>query len=114
MEPEKASFPRQSWMLGDVIYCGDSNGTLYALANRDGSIKWKFAPGDFDIDINIPAVTEDAVYIGGFGSYLYALNKADGVLRWKFASGSSRAPPVAVDGIVYFGSDDGYLYAVNA
>jgi uncharacterized repeat protein (TIGR02543 family) len=36
-------------------------------------------------------------------------------ILWRFQTGSSiTASPVALNGVVYFGSTDGYLYAVNA
>ncbi|SVC21244.1 uncharacterized protein METZ01_LOCUS274098, partial [marine metagenome] len=44
-----------------------------------------------------------------------ALDTATGEVRWNFfASGPVRFAPVAHEGSVYFGSDDGYVYCVDA
>jgi outer membrane protein assembly factor BamB len=39
----------------------------------------------------------------------------DGILKWDYATGGSvsSTPAVAADGTLYFGSDDGYVYALN-
>ena len=34
-------------------------------------------------------------------------------LKWKFKAGDSVYPPAVSDGVVYFGSDDNHLYAVD-
>jgi outer membrane protein assembly factor BamB len=45
---------------------------------------------------------------------LIALNTDTGVERWRFyADGPIRFAPIAVNGKVYFGSDDGYVYCLN-
>ncbi|MCM2389374.1 PQQ-binding-like beta-propeller repeat protein [Streptomyces albipurpureus] len=45
---------------------------------------------------------------------LYGLDIAPGEPRWQFkAGGPVRCAPVVVDGVVYVGSDDHHLYAVE-
>ncbi len=67
---------------------------------------------------------------GGWSTYLYtnkhqgynptethisASNVASLTLRWQFKTGGNlSAEPVVVNGVVYEGSNDGYIYAVNA
>ena len=55
------------------------------------------------------------IYISA-GENLYAVN-SNGTLRWKFANGVPRSiwssPAIGADGTIYFGSDDGNLYAVG-
>jgi hypothetical protein len=47
---------------------------------------------------------------------LYAVNP-DGTMKWKFTTGVIQdidsSPAIGTDGTVYFGSDDGNLYAVG-
>ena len=46
---------------------------------------------------------------------LVALDTASGAVRWRFFTGGPvRFAPVATEGRVYFGSDDGHLYCVGA
>lgn len=51
--------------------------------------------------------------VGTIGSTTEA--SADGVKRWDFETGGPvEAAPTVVEGTVYVGSDDGYLYALNS
>ncbi len=63
-----------------------------------------------------PLVTDDAVYVPTNENTLYKLHKDYGVAVWVFKTGRSiRTTPVIDDeGILYFGSNDGYFYAVNS
>ena len=53
------------------------------------------------------------LYFGGDDGCLYALDIQTGQEEWKFMAGedlfSSVSSPVISDGVVYFGSFDGYL-----
>ena len=54
----------------------------------------------------VPSMVNDSVT---------ALDTASGDVRWRFFTGGPvRFAPVAEEGRVYFGSDDGYLYCVGA
>ena len=84
-----------------------------------------------------PAVGEDCVCLGGTetktksdqlsSAAMYAFDKATGKMRWKFPVGQDLAPsapykrsvttitssPVIVADVVYFGSTDGWFYALD-
>lgn len=49
------------------------------------------------------------------GQSLYDTSQVDGTKKWTFQTGDSVhcSPVVGKDGTIYFGSDDGNLYAVN-
>jgi len=63
-----------------------------------------------------PVVLGDTVFLGFNDSdKLVALDAATGEERWAcYVDGPVRLPPVAWNGKVYFGSDDGYLYCLDA
>ena len=43
------------------------------------------------------------------------MSKEKSPLKWKFETGDIvRSSPTASDGIVYFGSEDNYFYAIDA
>ncbi|HEX9415002.1 MAG TPA: PQQ-binding-like beta-propeller repeat protein, partial [Ktedonobacterales bacterium] len=45
---------------------------------------------------------------------LYALDAATGALKWKLPTGNDvRSTPLVANGLVYFGSADGVIYAVD-
>ena len=57
-----------------------------------------------------------ALFFGSSGdSKVYCLDAATGEIRWSFITGGPvRVAPTLANGKVYFGSDDGYAYCVNA
>ena len=62
------------------------------------------------------AAVGDAVYFGSsVEDSLYCLDADTGKVRWKvYAEGPIRMAPMVAAGKVYFGSDDGHAYCVNA
>jgi outer membrane protein assembly factor BamB len=112
-----------------VLYFGDDNGTFRALETMTRELRWQFAT-----DGRIRSAAELAggsVLFASDDGFLYALDRESGSERWRFHLGSSgierRLPatdppyaydylhssPVADEGIVYVGSADGHLYAVD-
>jgi outer membrane protein assembly factor BamB len=54
------------------------------------------------------------VYFGSYDNYLYALDANTGQEKWKFKTGDViTATPAAINNVIYIGSDDGYLYAID-
>ncbi len=109
------SFITATPAYGDgYFYFGTSNGKLYAVS-PNGSVKWVD-------DINIPVLTTPAIadgrlYAGlGNGTFL-AINDATGATIWggdTFNSPITAPPIVSTNGIVYIGTEDGNVYAINA
>ncbi len=89
-------------------------GSLVALDTTEQTAKWIFTATDKTQIWAAPAITNDAVYVAS-GSTLYKLNKDYGVAIWSFKAGKSirTTPIVDSTGIIYFGSSDGYFYAVS-
>ena len=57
----------------------------------------------------------DIVYVGCYDDNLYAIDPS-GYLRWNFTAGGDIRSGIllsADESIIYFGSDDGYLYAIT-
>jgi len=119
-----------------TVYFGSSDHNLYALDAASGALRWKFATGGRVT--SSPAVAGGRVYFGSFDSNLYALDAASGALVWKFTTAGERrfsgkhlhgaepaaevmpdpfdvflSSPVVVAGVVYFGSGDGNVYALD-
>lgn len=124
-------------VAGDTVYVGSSDNFLYAIDAGTGNQKWKFdAHGNVG---SSPAVFGGVVFVVSLDGKLYAVDAATGAQKWAFATQGERrhtgagmdylAPnteqmpdpwdfflssPTVVDGVVYFGSGDNFVYAVDA
>lgn len=118
-------------------FVGSTDGHLYAVDLANGALRWAFPTGARIT--SSPAVTNGSVYFGSYDGTFYAVGASDGALKWKFATGGERrfaakhihgvmpasetmpdpfdfylSSPAVVNGVVYFGSGDGNVYALDA
>ncbi len=111
-----------------VVYVGSDDNNFYAVDTASGKLAWKFATAG--LVRGRPAVVENSVYFASDDGYLYALDIKSGSLTWKLDIGNAgvkrllpdndynwdylQSSPTVANGVIYIGSADGYLYAVNA
>lgn len=103
-----------------MIYWGCGDGNLYAINASTGKLKWKFQTGD--IIHSSPVIYKNNVFIGGFNGYFYCISKENGDLAWKFKTvgaayfpkGEIQKAALVKDDVVYFGSRDYNIYALDA
>jgi eukaryotic-like serine/threonine-protein kinase len=120
-----------------VIYFGSDDGNVYAVVADSGKQLWKHVTGG--PVAATPAVVDDVVYVGSYDGKFYALNARTGITKWKFFTAGERhfeakglhgmqpknqtiadpfdmylSSPVVAKGIVYFGSGDSNVYALDA
>ncbi len=101
------------------LIVGDTQGNLYALNARDGSINWKFTGTS---EWLAPAVvSRDKVFAMTSSDELYAFGENDGKEKWHYArKGDEKmtirgtASPAVFGNEVFQGFSDGYLVALNA
>ncbi|MBO9583649.1 MAG: PQQ-binding-like beta-propeller repeat protein [Flavobacterium sp.] len=96
---------------------GSSDGTMYAVDAKNGSLKWKF---ETKAAIHsTPIIDQNTVYFGGWDGIFYALDAKTGKEKWKFSTEVKtgftgiQASAAVSYGIVYFGSRDPYLFALD-
>jgi outer membrane protein assembly factor BamB len=100
-----------------TIYCGSDDGTLYAINPANGTKKWTFNTGPSAMTAT-PAIAADGTLYLGVGSaqnpVFYSIG-ASGKTNWVFTTGSRVRSSAAIgpDGAIYFGCDDGNLYALE-
>ena len=107
-------------------------GTAPGGSHIDASLTltWKsdaYAIGDYSASKGSPSVAGDGVYVGIDDGYLRRLSLEDGSLVWEFETRAAQTErkreddetrgihgtPAIVDGRVYIGAYDGWLYALD-
>ena len=121
----------------NVIYFGGDDGNVYAVDAVTGRQIWKRATNG-PVPAT-PAIADGTLYVGSYDGKFYAFNAQTGALKWKFATDGERrfeakglhgmqpknqtiadpfdiflSSPVVANGVVYFGSGDGNLYALDS
>ncbi len=89
----------------------------YGKMVRDSWSKRTFQADTFDYDkaFNLIAADGKVFFGSSSGNACVALNDVDGAEVWRVpVGGAVRVAPAYNDGKVYFGSDDGKVYCVNA
>ena len=124
-------------VVGDTLYVGSGDHNLYAINLEAGTLKWKFKTESRVT--SSPAVAGGVVYFGSYDGNFYAVEAATGKLKWKFPTQGERryagkhlhgampagetmpdpfdfylSSPAIEKGVVYFGSGDGAVYALDA
>ncbi len=116
-----------------VAYVGTTGGEFHAINMRDGNFRWTFSAGRGVYGEAL--ATEDAVYFVCDNGYLFKLDRTTGKEVWRYDLGderSSRIPPhpfvpnsgdfdwdshapkpVLADGVIYVGSGDGGMNAID-
>ncbi|UEG51281.1 PQQ-binding-like beta-propeller repeat protein [Ferruginibacter lapsinanis] len=107
-----------------IVFFGSCDSNMYALNTAKGTIKWKLKTGG-EIRSTACISGDDVYFLSGDG-LCYCVNRHSGSVKWKFATAGEKqyelysfadyvqSSPVYNDGLLYFGSGDGSIYALNA
>lgn len=126
-------------LCNGTAFIGSEDKSLYAIAIANNRLLWKFGTGG--AITSTPAVFGNVVYFASYDGFFYAVDAVSGSLRWKFKTNGEKrmgakglwtmkpvneymedlfdfflSSPVIdkKEGIVYFGSGDGSVYALHA
>jgi outer membrane protein assembly factor BamB len=102
------------------VFFGSGDGNVYAINCADGTLIWQYNTGD--IIHADPLILEDRLYIGNYAGLFFAMDAATGKVLWQFKTiGATYFPKGEVqkgaahdEGIIYFGSRDYNIYALDA
>lgn len=98
-------------VVNDLVIIGGDEGALFALDRASGHLVWKANLGSGIY--STVAIAGDRVFVTTRDRTTVALDLASGKERWSYPVGGSASPAVA-NGVVYIGSDDGAIYAIDA
>lgn len=113
---------------GEQLYIGSTDGYLYSVSQSDGKLKWKYKTNDSIY--SRPLIQNNFVYILSDDGILHKLKTDTGSSVWTFDIGgtnwhrklpndekpgydSMASAPVISNGIVYVGSANGHLFAID-
>lgn len=108
----------------NLIFCGGLDSNMYAIDLLSGQQLWKFQTQG-EIRSTAALYSNQLAFLSRDG-HMYALEQKTGRLLWKFQTGGERtyslysyadyyqSTPVFENGVLYFGSGDSYIYAVDA
>jgi eukaryotic-like serine/threonine-protein kinase len=110
-------------VIGQTVYVGGLDSTLYALDLATGKVQWNFKTGG---DIRSDVISDgQRLYLTTGDGALYCLLTDKPQLVWKSTSGKDKkydlfsfadyfqATPVLAHGNLYFGTGDGKMHAIN-
>ncbi|MFC4552451.1 PQQ-binding-like beta-propeller repeat protein, partial [Halorussus sp. GCM10023401] len=104
-----ANWPR---FADETMYVGAAGG-VHAVSTTDGTRCWTFDTRT-DAAAVVAGVDDGTVFVDSRTDALYGLDARSGRLRWRFPySGESTWPPEVRNGIAYFGTESGTVYAVS-
>ena len=112
-------------VVGSNIYVGGGDGSVYAIDAASGKQIWRAIVGARVRAA--PAVANGLVVVGDFAGFVHTFDAVRGTVRWKQATegaslnsteyGFDRsalvASPAIVDGRVFVGGRDGFLYGLD-
>ncbi len=97
-----------------LVFFGLDDGSVTALNETTGKQVWRVIPGGASTIRNAPTIAYGRVYIGSSNRF-FALDEMTGTTDWSFNTGNSNSTSAVVsNGMVYFGTGKGNVYAVNA
>jgi len=110
-----------------VVYIGGDDSYLNTLDAKTGEVKWRFKTTGETV-WSSPAIAGKVIYVGDWNfsgikdengsnrwGYIHAIDSKTGNELWNFKTGGNivSSPVVDAKGVIYFGSLDGYLYALR-
>ena len=110
---------------GGAVYASGYVGGVFTPSRgtpSQGELAWKFKAGS---GVASPTISDGVAYFASRDNHLYAVDAQSGVERWRFKAhgrpqeqrggyeGSGLYSPAVSDGVVYVGSNNTYLYAID-
>jgi outer membrane protein assembly factor BamB len=101
--------------VGDKLIIGSYDRFLYCLDKRTGMLEWKHETQGEIHNPNAFTIKDGIVYVQSFDDHIRAIDVETGRLVWKVKLGQygSAAAPVIRDGVIYYPSRNGVLYATD-
>src|SRR5512145_1211884 len=99
----------------DVQHSGRASEALQLGSDGKLHLQWAYSLGErVEVEVE-PIVAAGKIFVGAMNGTITALNASDGSVAWAFTADGPIAHTAAyADGLVFFGSIDGSVYALYA
>lgn len=96
------------------IYFGSCDSNFYCIT-PEGKEVWRFKAGDEILNEAPASFYKGIVYFASMDNNLYAVDAESGKEKWRFKTGKygNCCSPLIKDDVIYHGSRDGVVYAIN-
>lgn len=109
--PHQHAGSRYSFIVKDKKLYFVKEGYLLCLNTENSKVETKFKTTG---KLTAPILIDDIIYFGSTNGNLYAVNFETGIEDWKYMAGKRIfSSPSIAHGSLYFGCEDGYLYAIE-
>ncbi len=104
--------PQPPTLSDTTVVIASTDGGVHAVTISTGVATWLYPTGK--PRLAAPVLVGDTIYVGA-GNTMLALDAKTGkLITYYLANGEIETSPVVVDGFVYFGSNDGFVYAITS
>jgi outer membrane protein assembly factor BamB len=94
-----------------VVYIATGDSKIFALNATSGAVQWTYIDPVGTPFIVAPAVANGVLYTGSVYGQFLALDAKTGKVLWSYEpQGEVDCSPVVVNGTLYIGANDGFLY----
>jgi outer membrane protein assembly factor BamB len=100
-----------------VVALANTQASLVSYDFYNGSVRWRRAYGDIEMT---PLKVENRIYVGNLQGLFFAIETVEGNEIWHFALPDNtrltgiRSSPALSGTTIVFGTDDGWVYALEA
>jgi eukaryotic-like serine/threonine-protein kinase len=101
-------------VAGSIVYVPSRDGYIYALNKDNGNLVWQADIGG--PSISSPLYLDGKIYVGSgvLDKNLKVYDATDGSLLWEYPANQPIHSAPSTDGVgIYFGSNDGRIYAMS-
>ena len=96
-----------------MVALATAGGILRAVDAANGDLIWTHTQESGAEIVGSPTVAQETIYFGDTAGILHAVELASGSQQWQAAVRSYVSSPVAIDGVIFIGGDDGVLRAIG-
>lgn len=104
--------PQPPTVSNKLVVIASTDGGVHAVDATTGAATWLYPSGK--PKLAAPVLVGNSIYVGA-GNTMLALDARTGkLITYYLANGEIETSPVVVDGFTYFGSNDGFIYAITS